>query len=131
MHDFYWVFDPLVALLVGSALWALVRAILRAPRPARSRRRAVLRVVRAVLALLVGVLLLLYPVASGIGWDALFLSVPDAALVIFVFGCLLALVGGLRLARLARQWRAGVSSPTYPGVGPEHRQRALGAVRDQ
>ena len=48
MHDFNWVFDPLVALLVGSALWALVRAILRAPRPARSRRRAVLRVVRAV-----------------------------------------------------------------------------------
>jgi hypothetical protein len=67
MHDFYWVFDPLVALLVGFALWALVRAILRAPRPARSRRRAVLRVVRAVLALLVGVLLLIYRVASGTG----------------------------------------------------------------
>lgn len=103
MHGYYLAFDLLVAAVLAALIWALVRAIRRPPGAPPSRLRGVLRVGRALLALLVGALLLLFPLLSGLGWKVMFLSVPDHALVAIVFGLLLCTIGTVRLVRLGRR----------------------------
>ncbi len=103
MHGYYLAFDLIAAALLAVLLWALVRAIRRPPGAPHSRLRGVLRVGRATLALLVGALLLLFPLLSGLGWKVMFLSVPDHAIVAIVFGLLLCAIGTVRLVRLGRR----------------------------
>ena len=102
MHDYYLAFDAITLALFALALWALVRAIRRAPAPAPSRLRRAVRVTRAAGALLLGALLIAAPILTGVGWRVMFLSVPDLALVLAALGALLVATGAVRLVRLMR-----------------------------
>lgn len=119
MHGYYLVFDLLVAALLMALTWALVRAIRRPPAAPSSALRGVLRVGRALLALLFGALLLLFPLLSGVGWEVMLLSVPDHALVALVVGLLLLAIGSLRLVRLwSRHSSAGAGGGHEPPASP-------------
>ena len=121
VHRFYVIFDLVVALLLATAVMALVRAVRAAKRrrPPRHRRRAMAGVAaRAVLAALA----LGYPMLTGYGWEAMGYWHPDLALA-------LALLGGVTLAAtVARavwlqrsRWAAAREEPAAPSSMSRHR----------
>ena len=108
VQRFYVGFDAAAALLVGAAVWGLVRAAraTRRPRLSHRTRRWVGVAVRSLLA----AALVMLPVSS-VGWGGLWTWAPDLAVVVAVLAGCLALTAGLRLIELLRPV-AGSSSPS-------------------
>ena len=108
VQRYYFGFDSAAALLVGAAVWGLVRAAraTRRPRLSHRTRRWVGVAVRSLLA----AALVMLPVSS-VGWGGLWTWAPDLAVVVAVLAGCLALTAGLRLIELLRPV-AGSSSPS-------------------
>ena len=106
MYDYYLAFDLVVAVLFGLCVWLLVRAFRRPWLAGSTRFQRISRPAATIGLLLLALVLLTFPFLTGLGWQVLFLSVPDFTLALLVLGLLLLAVGVLRLVQLVRLFRA-------------------------
>lgn len=100
LQGFYLVFDLVALVLLGSAVWGLLRAARAAVAPRRERRRA-RRWVGVVVRTLTATALVALP-QSSYGWAGVWTWAPDLATVIAALVVVLVLTAVLRLITLVR-----------------------------
>ncbi len=127
VKTFYLVFDVLVALLLGLALLALVRAV-RAARLLAAPRRRWLAIVAAAARGLVALIVLALPIVIGFGWRAIWSWHPDLGITCFLLGVMLMATTAIRVLWLVRT-RSHHRRP--PGAGEAGSTGGPGADRLQ
>jgi CubicO group peptidase (beta-lactamase class C family) len=108
VRTFYLIFNLVLAILLGLATFALVRAVLDLKmKRSRAARRPVLAGIAALLWLLAALLFIFYPTLTGFGPDAMRAWHPDLLAAVWVIGALLAAVFACRIVWLVKTLTAG------------------------
>jgi CubicO group peptidase (beta-lactamase class C family) len=102
----YAVFDLVIALLLGLAVWSLVRAANAARRPTGSAR-ALRRWLRPLPSTLATVLLLLLPSLPSYGWRGLWTWAPDLTTAVLVLALVTGATAVVRVTTAVRESRRG------------------------
>ena len=104
LWGFYAVFDLVIALLLGVALWSLVRAV-NASRRTTGSGRALRRWMHPFPSTLVAVLLLLLPTLPSYGWRGLWPGAPDLATAVLVLAVVAGATAAVRVTTAVRESR--------------------------